>query len=239
MISKNDPLLLAYRKERNAKKKRALADRLVRENMNLVHRLVGKFTRWAPEGVEVEDLTQAALIAFLYTIDNIDVTKTFSTYFAYRVWYEISKCCEKAGLIYRPRGTGMPYKVLKQIEQFMTVHGRAPTAEELGVSQEKMDAWALLPTTISLDQQIAEGSTLHEAVPDSKPLPDAEAVDDEEHTSVREAVLALPEGQRRVMECLYYQGKSVAATSTLLKMPVSWVESTRDAAMEKLRGELG
>lgn len=239
MISKNDPLLLAYRAERNPKIRRSLADKLVRENMNLVHRLVNKFTRWAPDGIEVEDLTQAGLIAFLYTIDNIDVTKTFSTYFAYRVWYEVSKCCEKAGLIYRPRGSGMPYKVLKRIEEFQTLHGRSPTAEEIGCKQEDMDRWAILPTTISLDTEVGDGATLHDALPDTAPLPDCDAQADEEHESVREAIVGLPEGQRRVVEALYYQGKSVAAVSASLGMPPSWVESTRDAALEKLKGELG
>lgn len=238
MISKNDPNLLAYRAERDPKRKRRLADKLVRENMALVHRLVGKFARWAPDGIEQDDLVQAGLIAFLYAIDNIDTSKTFSTYYAYRVWYEVSKCCEKAGLIYKPRGCGMPYKVLQQIEKFQTRFGRTPSAEEIGVPQSKMDAWASLPTVISLDTEVAEGTTLHDAIADSRPGPDSDAEEDQEKESVRTAMLALPEGQRKVLDLIYLQGRSLQQTAELLKMPVAYVESTRDAGLTKMRERL-
>lgn len=178
MITKNDPKLLAYRGERNLTRKRRMAGTLYKENEQLVRQLVTKLSRFAQD-VDPDDLMQAGAIAFLYTIDHIDTTKTFSTYFAYRVWYEISKCKEKADEIYRPRGSGMPYKVLRQIEAFLAQYGREPDAAELGLTDELLLKWATMPVTTSIDQNPTEGASLLATTPD--PAPSAE-----QHLVVRE-----------------------------------------------------
>lgn len=169
MISKNDPQLLAYRSARTPKLRRSIAGRLYIDNEPLVRRLVKKLSRFAPASVEFDDLMQAGAIGFLYTIDHIDPAKTFSTYLAYRIWYEVSKCIEKSETIYRPRGTGMPFKVLKKIETFRTQYGREPRPEEIGCTQAQMDKWAAMPTTTSMDVELGEGASVHDILPDSRP----------------------------------------------------------------------
>lgn len=239
MIVKNDPKVLAYRKERNAKKRRALANQLVKENLALVAKIVDKFSRWAPDGVDRDDLMQAGYIAFLFTLDNIDISRTFSTYFAFRVWYEVSKCCEKAGLIYKPRGSMMPFKVVRKIDEFMTKYGRPPTAEELGVTQAKLDAWAESPTTVSLDApglgEDGPAEPAHERVPDSRPNPEQNLAASEDKTRVSRALAALPEGQRRVLALTVVDGLSDAQAAEVLAVPAAWVESTREAGLARLR----
>src|SRR5215472_5108402 len=195
MKRRNDPDLIAYRMERDPRKKRRLADKLVRENQPLVAKLVQKFARFAPSTVEMDDLLQAGYIAFLYTINNIDITRTFSTYYAFRVWYEVSKILEKHATIFHPRGTGMPFKVLKKIEAFRTRFAREPTDKDLGLPFGQLEQWALMPTCHSLDFDPPSGQGLHDTMPDSDMDPEQRMIAKEEaQEELRARLKSLPEG---------------------------------------------
>lgn len=231
-IKKSDPQLLAYRAERNPIRKRRLADTLVRENQALVANLVRKFSRFAPDNIEFDDLLQAGYIAFLYTLDNINPAMTFSTYFAFRAWYETSKVIEKAPLIYHPRGSGMPFKVLKKIEAFETQHGRKPTAEELGVKPEQLAKWSSLPSVTSMDEETADGCSRWDAVGDDARNPEEQASDNEQQ-GVLQAGL-----KDTVLHALFVDELEPKQAATKLGLPLAWFEDTAEVSMKRVRRDL-
>lgn len=220
MILKDDPLLLEYRSARQPKKNR-LANRLVRENEPLVRRLVTKLTRFTPHGVEFEDCMQVGFIGFMYALDHIDTTKTFSTYLNYRIWFEIAKLvAERGGGISQPRGVGMPYKVVRAIEAYRARTGRDPQPEDVGVTEAHWRKWANLPSMdaeLDMEDQAGEDN------------PETDAALSEGRAALKKALPKLPLYQRRVVALLLrdMEPKEIAQKLDMTAMAVAL--TTRDA----------
>lgn len=233
MIEKNDPRVLAYRAEKDPARRRRISDKLYRENQALVNRLVGKFAFWAGNGVEMEDLMQAGAIAFLYALDHIDISMTFSTYLAYRVWYEVSKCVEHGDVIYCPRGARMPLSKQREIDLFETRRGRRPSPEEVGVAARQMDKWTAMPRAV---EQLAAGSGEGHDPPESRPDPEREMVLFEEHEELRAALGHLSAQQRRVVDRLFFREMEPRDVARELGMTLQAVNAVRADALAAMRG---
>jgi RNA polymerase sigma-70 factor (ECF subfamily) len=70
-----------------------------------------------------------------------------------------------------------------------------------------------------------------------------QAVVDEVHlqqtrTEVREAMGALPEAQRQIIEMMYFQGKTQSIIAAELQLPLGTVKSRTLLAMRRMRGML-
>src|SRR5215467_1250810 len=127
-LDHSDPDFLAYKKAKKPERRRYYADKLLRANMPLVTQLVRKYSRYAPPEAEQDDLMQAGMIAFIRTLEKFDLDRgrKFATLLGHWVRFEVSKVVDKLPTIYRPRGSGMPYRTMRKQEAFQAQHGREP-----------------------------------------------------------------------------------------------------------------
>lgn len=242
-LNLSDPVFMDYKTSKSKTKKKLLADKLIRANTPLIARLVTKYTKYAPAGVEMDDLMQAGYIAFLRTLEKIEPPgRPFSTLFAYWVRYEVGKCIEHSSTIYKPRGSGMPYKTYSKRQKIQTAKGRDATAEELEVTQEKLTRWDTLPFTVSMDtahNADAEVDGLHEVVPDSHQNAEEALETDEGHRELMLAVKDLAPKHRQVVRMIYVKDMSVKDVAKAMHISMDDVVRMEEEALRRLRVDLG
>lgn len=166
-----------YRVETDERKKRRLADRLLRENMALVNKLVHQLSRrgdhqdwddnrkissngtvgdleFRREPIDIADLMQAGRIGFMRALEKYDPEKGgIAGYAKHWIRHEIQQCVIHETTIYTPRGSGLPYAAYQKAAAIRTKEGREPTAAELDITEEQHEAWKEMPGIVmSLDE---------------------------------------------------------------------------------------
>jgi RNA polymerase sigma factor for flagellar operon FliA len=167
---------------------------LIKLHGPLVRRLAAQFQRRSKVHTELEDLIQAGLIGLLKAARSSTLDKTRGNFAGYAYWWikaEIQAAILRELPIYRPKGTGMPYRVYKAAEAIRAT-GREPEASELGVTQEQWDSWAMPSTVIPYEREvISEDRNPEEALAYAQ-----------EQRAARGRLYALPVRSRRVLEGL-------------------------------------
>lgn len=238
-LDRNDLELMAYKNATTPAEKRKWSGVLLKKNMALVVKMVKKYSRYAPASVEHEDLIQAGCIAFLQTLDRVDPDRKFSTLYAYWVRSEIGKCIDRSTTIYRPKSANIPYPIWQKMQSIETRRGRPATAEELGVTQARLDRWLTLPTTQSLDQEIVDGGTLHEAVPNPDEITAEQAlVQEDRHAELVDAIEILPKEHRAVIMALFIGEKEPKQVAKEYQISVDTVLALQEQALGYLRDHL-
>lgn len=236
-LDKKDKDLLAFKAAKTPVEKRKYADKLVRANIALIRKLVYKYSRHLPLGVDEEDAMQAGMIGFLRTLEKTDPARKFSTLCAYWIRYEIGRMANKSRCLLLPNMCSLPYSKLKWAEDFYTQHGRHPTAKEMDVTQYKYDKWreaTQMPPGPSLDAQQAGKRSLHEILVSDDVTPDA-ALD---HRELLHAVAELPLLERRIIEMTFLQDRPAEEVAEELGVSEEAVVQVQDTAMELLRDAL-
>jgi RNA polymerase sigma-B factor len=224
-----------------------LKDEIVRRNVGLVKSIALEFTN---SGEELEDLIQAGYIGLLNAVANFDLSRKvrFSTYASHLIRGEIRHYIrDKHAPVHVPQWVqAMNRRVTEAEEEFFKQEGRPPTLQELAarVGVDEKQLVEILRgreamTYVSIDEK-RRAEDPNPAVPsidhfitekeDGLPL--------DVRIRIVAAIERLGELQRRVVEGIFYQGKSQAEVGKDLGISQRQVSRMKEAALRALRDKL-
>ena len=216
---------------------KAEREKIITENMGLVHSCAGKFNG---KGVEYDDLFQAGCVGLVKAADGFEPERgfAFSTYAVPVILGEIRR-------IFRDGGTVKVGRMLKEKsriallerERLTRLNDREPTMSELADSlgldiQETahilnaaMPAYSLTPEDESRNSQFDIPVESH----------DTEISDS---IALQQVMITLPERDRRIIELRYFKGMTQSKTAEQLGMSQVQVSRREKAILLDLRQKL-
>lgn len=209
-----------------------------------VSRFAGRRSLFKSEQ-ELEDLNQVAVIGLLDALDRYDPERgyRFSTVAKFRIYFHLDKHQDKVPAVHQRRMSAIPQHLLQRQDRIRAQHGRDATAEELGVSEEKLLKWRYPPTCQSVDvvEDEPEGFLTRLQMTESSAQPSASS---EERLATEDLLEKLPDALKvlTVEECKVVMLRTNNATfvkiGKKLGKTAEEVESIYDSALLVLRGEL-
>ena len=216
---------------------KAEREKIITENMGLVHSCAGKFKG---KGIEYDDLFQAGCVGLVKAADGFEPERgfAFSTYAVPVILGEIRR-------IFRDGGTVKVGRMLKEKsrvamlerERLTTINDREPTMSELAAS-------------LGLDLQ-ETAHILNAAMPAISLTPDDESrnsqfdIPVESHDSeisdsiaLQQVMVTLPERDRKIIELRYFKGLTQSKTAERLGMSQVQVSRREKAILFDLRQKL-
>lgn len=213
-------------------------EKLITENMGLVHSCAGRFKG---KGVEYDDLFQAGCVGLVKAADGFDADRgfAFSTYAVPVILGEIRR-------IFRDGGTVKVSRMLKEKsrsalaerEKLTLALDREPTlhelAEALGLDvQETAHILNAAMPALSLTAQEDSSKTAQFDIPvDSQ---DNEIAD---RIALHQAMVTLSERDRSLIELRYFKGLTQSKTANALGMSQVQVSRREKAILIELRKNL-
>jgi len=204
------------------------AEALITENSGLIWAVVRRFMG---RGVEPEDLYQLGCLGFLKAIEGFDMEfgTQFSTYAAPKIAGEIRRFLRDDGAVKVSRSIKEQAATIKSVRSRLTsALGREPTIQEIsrqtGFTPEEI---ALAETATAATESIQresgdEGFTLENILTDTES--EERMV---EKIALRQAIGALPERERTVIQLRYFHGltqQRVAKVLSVSQVQVSRIE---------------
>ncbi|MBQ3603900.1 MAG: sigma-70 family RNA polymerase sigma factor [Clostridia bacterium] len=213
-------------------------EKLITENMGLVHSCAGRFKG---KGVEYDDLFQAGCVGLVKAADGYDSSRgfAFSTYAVPVILGEIRR-------IFRDGGTVKVSRMLKEKsrsaiaerERLARLYDREPTLQELAkalgtdVQETAHILNAAMPALSLTAQEEGSKSSQFDIPIDSQ---DNEIAD---KIALHQVMLALPERDRRLIELRYFKGLTQSKTADELGMSQVQVSRREKIILTELRRNL-
>lgn len=212
-------------------------ERLIEENMGLVHACANKFRG---RGIEYDDMFQAGCVGLIKAVDGFDPQRgfAFSTYAVPVILGEIRRMFRDGGSV--KVGRAMKEKaraVLKRSAELSEELGREPTigeiAQSLGMdSTQAAEALAAGMPVLSLTSD-GDGEERQIDIPvDSMD----EAVSD--RIALQEVMRGMPERDRKLIELRYFQGLTQVKTADRLHMSQVQVSRREKEILLRMRKNL-
>lgn len=218
-------------------KEKTSREKLIEENMGLVHSCARKFTG---KGVDYDDLFQSGCIGLIKAADGFkeELGFSFSTYAVPAILGEIKK-------IFRDGGTVKVGRVLKEKakiasgkkEELYRRLGREPTvselAEELGmdIAETAQVLNASLPVlSLTIDDDEGGGQTDVPVPPPDEPVSD--------RIALGEVMRKLSDKDRLLIELRYFRGLTQTRTAAMLDMSQVQVSRREKKLLNMLREEM-
>lgn len=213
-------------------------NKLAEENLGLVHLCANRFKG---KGIEYDDLYGAGCVGLVKAASAFDRDRgvKFSTYAVPVILGEIKRLFRDGGSVKVSRSVReLGMKISRSREQFMLLHGREPAVSELaemtGSSAEDVaEAIAVNLPAVSLTANPENGD--EGQIDIAEPAPDAELVD---ILSLRQALAALDETDRRLIYCRYFKDMTQTRTAEALGMSQVQVSRREKKLLLLLRGNL-
>lgn len=208
---------------------------VVETNLGLVKSIA---LRFAGRGVEMEDLIQIGTVGMLKAIMGFDPEREcrFTTYAVPLIMGEIRRFLRDDGWIKISRDTKTnAARIYRFTEEYEKAEGRSPTLEQIcektGLSEEKVAlALASSRPAVSLYESDEETGFSPEKVIGEDPIEDAVNV-----IALKEAVLRLPEEERRLILFRYFKNLTQSQTARLLGISQVKVSREEKRILQKLR----
>ncbi|MDR1590367.1 MAG: sigma-70 family RNA polymerase sigma factor [Oscillospiraceae bacterium] len=216
---------------------RQARDELLESNSGLVWSVARRFFG---RGVDSDDLYQLGCVGLLKAVDGYDpgFGTQFSTYAVPKIAGEIRRFLRDDGSVKVSRAmkerAGAIRKAERELEQRL---GRAPTvselSDELGIPAEDIAAaLAAAESPVSLS---AEADAGRPAVADTAGGGGWSEDGVVERIALRDALRALPERERLVIELRYFRGLTQDAAARVLRVSQVQISRLERRAIEKLR----
>jgi len=220
---------------------------LIRRNVGLVKSIAAKYLG---SGELLDDLVQAGYIGLLNAVANFDLARNtlFSTYATHLIQGEVRHYIrDKHSTIRIPQWVQAMNRRLKQAEEaFFQESGRPPTllelAERLDVTTDQLTALlrgreSMMYVSIDQERRTADPN------PAPLALETLFAPSDDLPFDIRMRIVVaieqLAEIQRRVVEGLFYQGKSQSEVGEELGISQRQVSRLKDRTLREMRATLG
>lgn len=213
-------------------------DSFVEDNLGLVHLCANRFRG---RGIEYDDLYGAGCVGLVKAASAFDTERgvKFSTYAVPVILGEIKRLFRDGGMIKVSRSVReLGMKLTRTREQFTLLHGREPTVSELAelTNSDPEDVAEALavnipPLSLTSSSEDDEGAQIDVSVP----APDSELVD---ILSLRQALSALDEEDRKLLYCRYFKDMTQTKTAEALGMTQVQVSRREKKLLMTLRGNL-
>ncbi len=216
------------------------SEALVQENAGLIWSVARRFVG---RGTETEDLYQLGCLGFLKAVEGFDLEfgTQFSTYAVPKIAGEIRRFLRDDGAIKVSRGIKEQAAAIKAARAKLTLElGREPTIQEIsnytGYTPEEIAiAETATAATESIQRETGEeGFTLENVLTDTES--EERMV---EKIALRQAVEALPERERQVIQLRYYHGLTQQRAAKVLSVSQVQVSRIEKKALEMLRETMG
>ncbi len=211
---------------------------LAEENLGLVHLCANRFRG---KGIEYDDLYGAGCVGLVKAAAAFDRDRgvKFSTYAVPVILGEIKRLFRDRGSVKVSRSVReLGMRISRSREQFALLHGREPTVSELAEltdssPEDVAEAIAVNLPVVSLTGDPENGNDGQIDI--AEPSPDAELVD---ILSLRQALGALDETDRRLIYCRYFKDMTQTRTAEVLGMSQVQVSRREKKLLMILRGNL-
>ena len=211
---------------------------LAEDNLGLVHLCANRFRG---RGIEYDDLYGAGCIGLVKAAAAFDAERgvKFSTYAVPVILGEIKRLFRDGGSIKVSRSVReLGMKLTRAREQFTVANGREPTVSELAAltvlsAEEAAEAIEVnLPPVSLTDSSDGEDSGQIDVAVSAR---DAELI---EILSLRQALQALDETDRKLIYCRYFRDMTQTKTAKALGMTQVQVSRREKKVLLLLRGNL-
>ena len=244
-LEKLEELIITYREEQDAKKKRVLYLKLVEESLKLVKRIVtGVYT--LPGTISKDDLIQVGAVGVLTAIETYEVTErgSFKTYVSKFIKGKILHYLrDKASIVKTPRETlANLSKVREAITELSMDGSKVPTVEEVAsyvnLPKDKVEEIMnieLVKNMISLDQNVysTDGTeTLIDRIPNEEQMSFEETYANKK--IIEFALNKLPEPDNTVIFKYYMEGNSRKEIAQQINVSATQVSRILKRALNKL-----
>ena len=218
----------------------AASESLVQENAGLIWSVARRFVG---RGTETEDLYQLGCLGFLKAVEGFDLAygTQFSTYAVPKIAGEIRRFLRDDGTIKVSRGIKEQAATIRTARAKLTLEmNREPTIQEISLEtgftpEEIAMAETATAATESIQRESGEeGFTLEDVLTDTE---SEERI--VEKIALHQAVEALPERERLVIQLRYYHGLTQQRAAKVLSVSQVQVSRIEKRALEKLRETMG
>jgi len=212
-------------------------EKLITENMGLVHSCAGKFKG---KGVEYDDLFQAGCVGLVKAADGFEAERgfAFSTYAVPVILGEIRRVFRDGGSVKVGRMLKEKSRAaLLERERLTLLNDREPTLSELAsalnldLQETALILNAAMPT-VSLTADEESGSAQLDIPVESQ---DGEISDS---IALQQVMVTLPDRDRRLIELRYFNGLTQSKTAEQLGMSQVQVSRREKAVLLELRHKL-
>ena len=216
------------------------SESLVQENAGLIWSVARRFVG---RGTETEDLYQLGCLGFLKAVEGFDLAygTQFSTYAVPKIAGEIRRFLRDDGTIKVSRGIKEQAATIRTARAKLTLElNREPTIQEISLEtgftpEEIAMAETATAATESIQRESGEeGFTLEDVLTDTES--EERMV---EKIALRQAVEALPERERLVIQLRYYHGLTQQRAAKVLSVSQVQVSRIEKRALEMLRETMG
>lgn len=212
-------------------------DRLVTENIGLVHACARRYTG---RGIDYDDLYQSGCEGLVKAAAGYDSSRNvrFSTYAVPAILGEIRRLFRDGGTVRVCRSLrDLGLKIHRAEMEFRSAEGRDPTvselAEKLGVEPETIaEAIDASRPVLSLTSE-RDGEEFEEDIPSERF--DETLVD---VVALREAISSLEEADRQIIRMRYFAGKTQSYVAEILGMTQVQVSRRERRIIKYLREQL-
>lgn len=225
---------------RSRKGDRAARERLIEGNLRLVLSVIQRFMG---RGENPDDLFQVGCVGLMKAIEHFDPGKMvkFSTYGVPMIAGEIRRYLRDYSSLRVSRSIrDTAYRVLQCKEQLLAQNGREPTQEELALALELpqaqiAEALDAVTAPVSLfDPVHSDGGdplTVMDQVRDTKNTDEQWL----EHIALQDAVAALSQRERRIIDLRYQSGKTQMEVADLIGISQAQVSRLEKGALNSIR----
>jgi RNA polymerase primary sigma factor len=244
MISAEEEVELAQRIKKGDQK---ALERLTKANLRFV---VSVAKQYQNQGLSLPDLINEGNLGLLKAAERFDETRGFK-FISYAVWWIrqsiLQAISEQSRIVRLPLNqVGSVNKINREINRFEQINERRPSvdeiAEKVDLPHEKIDeALAINGHQISVDAPFVEGedNSLLDVMPNSDaPLADNELVEESLRSEIRNALNALNERERNVVEASYGINQpelTLEEIGTKFGLTRERVRQIKEKAIRKLR----
>ena len=221
----------------------AAREQLISGNLRLVLSVIQKF---AGRGENADDIFQVGCIGLIKAIDNFntDLDVRFSTYGVPMIVGEIRRYLRDNSAVRVSRSMrDTAYKVLQAREQYVAEHQREPSIEEIsqkiGIRREDVVmALDAISDPVSLFEPVYSDGGDALCVMDQ--VRDAKNTDESwlERIALREAIAALGERERKILDMRFFQGKTQMEVSAEVGISQAQVSRLEKNAIKQIRKSL-
>lgn len=227
---------------KSAAEKAAFEEELVRTNIPLVHYAVAETAAKIPQHVSRDDLISAGMAGLAQAARNFDVDRgiAFDRYASTRIrgaLLDELRSCDWASRSVRSRAR----QVQNAIEELQAANGATPNnaeiAKHLGVEIDAVDSVTEdvhRAVVLNYDSMVTDGGA-EEVLPADQRSPDVVLIERERQSYLHDAIDALPERLRAVVEGYFFQERPMKDLADDLGVTESRISQMRAEALALLK----